>query len=287
VLPSRFVRVPEEQILQAGRRAKRLYAGRPLDDRLTPTVQAALRASLDDLDTHPKELAELGMALFLDRPLGALKAAGEVDRTPMLSYRAFSRRIAGQRLMRVARWSWVAEGTAIDRLADKLAGIEFRGLPAAEWDRPQRPGVASLEDARLASPDFVYLSTTRGSLDELLDQYDDSAARRRFPEAFDWLRTSRRVLFVRRGLSGNEQPAVAAPPGQLALRAYDEQLRPRLEFACGDAGDAAPRTFWFGTTERLAGGLRLVCVWQPTPAGDWRACEVEGGGLRLPPRLVP
>jgi len=47
---------------------------------------------------EPEELQELGTAVFLDRPLGALKHPGEPDCTPLLSYQAFSRFIARTRL---------------------------------------------------------------------------------------------------------------------------------------------------------------------------------------------
>ena len=44
------------------------------------------------------ELRELGTALYLDRPLGVYKEPAEVDRTPLLSYEAFSLTIAEARL---------------------------------------------------------------------------------------------------------------------------------------------------------------------------------------------
>ena len=43
------------------------------------------------------------MAVFLDRPLGVVKQPGEVDRTPLLSYDAFSRSIAARRLAQAER----------------------------------------------------------------------------------------------------------------------------------------------------------------------------------------
>src|SRR5205823_5868741 len=87
VLPAPHVRVPEEQILEPAQRRRRLFAEAPplpQSDR----VQELLRQSVADLQ-HPKELQELGLALFLERPLGESKAPGEPDQTVLLSYEAF------------------------------------------------------------------------------------------------------------------------------------------------------------------------------------------------------
>ena len=56
-----------------------------------------LRQSVRDL-WQPEELAELGTALFLDRPFGVGKAPAEPDATLLLSYEAFSPSLAERRL---------------------------------------------------------------------------------------------------------------------------------------------------------------------------------------------
>ena len=89
--------MPDEQVVNPLKRGRALFAGDPLPRYLTATGERILRASFADL-AAPSELRELGMALFLDRPLGAFKAPGEPDQTPILSYEAFSRSIAGRRL---------------------------------------------------------------------------------------------------------------------------------------------------------------------------------------------
>ncbi len=86
------------QPLEASKDAFRWRPPAPASDgrRRTSTC-----ASIADLAT-PNELRELGVALFLDRPLGAFKAPGEPDQTPILAYEAFSRSIAGRRLDSIA-----------------------------------------------------------------------------------------------------------------------------------------------------------------------------------------
>src|SRR5262249_50750420 len=108
VLPESFVRVPEEQITEAGKRRRKLYAEVPTVDILGEPGTHLLRAATDDLvDTD--ELRELGMALYLDRPLGVLQDPGEADRTPLASYEAFSRSIARRRLRELAAAGWITQ----------------------------------------------------------------------------------------------------------------------------------------------------------------------------------
>src|SRR5262249_20344183 len=102
VLPPPHRRVPEEQILQVIQRTRRLYDGDPLAAHLGERAGRVLRRGAADL--HPAdELRELGMAVFIDRPLGVLKAPAEPDQTPLLSYEAFSQAIADRRITDLAR----------------------------------------------------------------------------------------------------------------------------------------------------------------------------------------
>src|SRR5262249_9127880 len=97
VLPAPFFRVAHEQIVEVGKRRERLFRDRPFED-LVSLVPRPLRVALfEDLSTAA-ELTELGMAVFLDRPLGADHPAGAPDQTPLFSHNAFSRSIALERL---------------------------------------------------------------------------------------------------------------------------------------------------------------------------------------------
>jgi len=71
VLPEPFGRIAEEQILDPDRRSKLLFAG-DASQLLTDKSQCILEQSLSDLQLDA-ELHELGMATFLDRPLGIFK----------------------------------------------------------------------------------------------------------------------------------------------------------------------------------------------------------------------
>src|SRR5207244_4963663 len=102
VLPSPYLRVPEEQILIPAKRTKRLFAGTELSQPKEFVLAEALRQSMVDLQ-HPAELRELGMALFLDRPLGLFKAPTEPDQTLLFSYEAYSATVAEQRLQYLAQ----------------------------------------------------------------------------------------------------------------------------------------------------------------------------------------
>ncbi len=86
VLPAPFVRVPEEQITGQGKRRRTLFDQQPLDAILGDAGRTAFRDAVSDLQSA-SELRELGMAVFLDRPLGIFHETGAVDR-PLLAYEA-------------------------------------------------------------------------------------------------------------------------------------------------------------------------------------------------------
>jgi hypothetical protein len=206
VLPASHPRVPEEQILQASHRTRRLYAGDPMPSHLGPRGAEALGQSATDL-RHSEELRELGMALFLDRPFGA----GAL----LLASEAFSRSVAEQRLRDMVREPNTLTELERDQCLSRLAeGTETRGLPLDAVGGDARPGSVSLTDARKAAPDFVLLRTTPGSVRALLEHYD-------FPKLaeqmdLEWLLAGGRVLLAR-DAAGE------------ALVVYDAHLRPRLE----------------------------------------------------------
>jgi hypothetical protein len=212
-LPPSHPRVSEEQILQPAKRKRQLFAGDPLTRYLTPTVEQVLRQSLADLN-HPDELRELGTAIYLDRPFNFGKPPAEPDGTLLMSAEAFSRNVALQRLYNLSRWfAPVADAIPPD-CVERLQNLPVEGLPLDRIGSAERPGVISLSDARLASPDFVFLRTTASTVRNFLDLYDVSPLAARFDVTF--LTEGRRVLFAR------------APAGDGVIL-YDETLRSRLE----------------------------------------------------------
>jgi hypothetical protein len=217
VLPPPFERVPEEQILDPTQRTRRLFADDPLDATVGEQGKRVLEASMDDLG-HPEELRELGTATFLDRPLGTFKRPCEPDATPLLSYEAFSRSVARQRLDELAeRWKLITEA-ARQNFQRRLDELTVEGVrPPASSARP-RPGSVSLGDAHRVAPDFVILRTT-----------DRSA--REFWGLFDWSPLDAKVpLDFLKG-----QVIIARSQGEAAVTVYENPSRPflRLEFDPG------------------------------------------------------
>jgi hypothetical protein len=219
VLPPPFARVPEEQILERAKRRRKLFVDQATDTLLGEIGRRALDAAIADLD-DPAELRELGMAQFLDRPLGVLKEPGEVDRTPLLAYEAFSRSIARRRLSELKSAGWIDDSRR-DALIAALQELSVPGVPVADFAPRERPGVVSIADAAKAASDFVLLRTTRGSLDELMSQCDLRTLGEIPADAYEWLARDRNVLLVQH-----------APPGEFTwpvLRAYcGSQLRLEL-----------------------------------------------------------
>jgi hypothetical protein len=192
VLPDPFLRVPEEQILERSKRRRQLYSDKSTTDVLGPFGRDVFDVSLSDLD-DPAELRELGMAVFLDRPLGMRLEPGEVDRTPLVSYEAFSRSIAGRRIEELRSAGWIDDARR-DVLRSALENLPVWGVPLRDLSPRERPGVVSIADAGKAAPDFVLLRTTRRSLLELLAYVD--VTRLAPASARDWLTQERDVLLV-------------------------------------------------------------------------------------------
>jgi hypothetical protein len=258
VLPPPYVRVPEEQILQPGKRRRRLFAGDPLDPFLGDGARLVLRQSIHDLD-QAEELRELGMAVFIDRPLGVFKAPAEPDQTLLLSHEAFSRSIAAGRLR------WLVEGEALDRLRTALNALAATGLPLSAVQCEQRR-LVSLADVARAAPDFLLLRTTTQAVTDFLQQYDFSPLAERFP--LDYLSSA---LLV---------PA-PCPPGAQArvLAVYDPWMRKRLELGFdraqgyeAQAGREYPR-----------GGLQILGVWAAGSDSVLRAYDLRAERIMLRP----
>jgi hypothetical protein len=232
VLPGQYQRVPEEQILQPTKRRRVLYDGDPLPAHLGPNGLKLLRESVRDLQT-PEELQELGLAVYLDRPLGDAKAPAEPDRTLLLSSLAFGRSVCGQRLQFLKR----------EPLLEKEVGVldaletadEPAGLPVQQIGPARRPTVVSLADAHRAAADFVFLYTLPGSQTEFLRQFD--------------LRSVSR--WAAENLSGQGRILLARSPRGDSLLVYDDMFRSRLELRVDASAGYAVRA----NTEYPVAGL--------------------------------
>jgi molybdopterin-guanine dinucleotide biosynthesis protein A len=242
VLPAEVPVVPAEQITQPRHRSNRLFAERPLNIDQQPHAQLVLQAAVADLQ-QIEEYQELGMATFLDRPLGIGHAPGEVDRTPLFSYQAFSARIAQQRLA-----FWINQGLRIDpQIAASWPGPD--GLAVRDLPGRPRPGVTTLEDAQLASPDFRIVRITHSSWSEFLGWLEmhetNSAADLRTLGVSD---SREPRLLVR---TGSSEQAVAGKPW-LAL--LDQNRQPIAQWRL-TAPQLADRYEWCERAEWPAGGL--------------------------------
>ncbi|HKI33751.1 MAG TPA: hypothetical protein VKA46_18000 [Gemmataceae bacterium] len=273
VLPAPHARVPEEQILNAHRRTKPLFLEEIHGSHFGDTARAILRQSILDL-RHPNELRELGMALYLDRPLGVWKAPGEPDQTPMLAYEAFSRSIAAQRLLLLGKDKDLLPDKELPALREALQALPVSGVPVADLASIQRPGVVSLADAGKAAQDFIFLRTTGGS------------STRDFFWLFDFLGLAKR--FEMMGLLGIPgwlpTPALIlgrlAPDGEVVLMVHEAgTLRKRLELSANPRDGYVIRA----AVEYPRKGLRVRRVWEETGAGELRERDLSAEDLFVRP----
>jgi hypothetical protein len=243
VLPEPFHRIPGEQLLSVHLRTKRLFEGQSSENLLTTAARQVFQQSLQDL-SEESELRELGTGVFLDRPLGVFKQRGEVDRTPLLSYEAFSRSIAQHRLKGLKHWG-VLPLEQFQSLSDQLAKLTVNGIPVTELPDCERIGVVSLEEAKQAAIDFVFTRTTRSSLGEFLNHL------RRDVKWADLSEMAVHPLVIRTPRS------VFQGLPQL-LTAFDEQLQPRLDvFVVQNDGGPIRYREQMGV-ETLEDGLHIV-----------------------------
>lgn len=184
VLPAPFARVPEEQLLHPAKRRRRLYEGDPIAKHLGKHGQAILLQSMRDLDSAD-ELREQGLAVFIDRPLGAGKLPGEPDQTPLLSYLAFSRSIASRRLSELeALGDGLGMAIAVADLHARLANLPIAGMSLDEI-QPATTGIVSLGDVRRVAEDFVLLQTLPPGIQRLVNAFDWQAAELDVTRTFD------------------------------------------------------------------------------------------------------
>ena len=252
VLPQPFGRIADEQILDPDRRNQSLFAG-DASQLLTNKSQCILEQSLSDLE-HDAELRELGMATFLDRPLGIFKHPAEVDRTPLLTYEAFSRQKARSRLVDLRRWGLISSDRRLQAQERRLEQCTIEGIPAARLGNVAPGRVVALEDAQKSAADFLFLRTTRCSLNEFLEQYDFEPLKQRFPDLHRWLFSSPAVLFIR------EVPAGAMNPHDPVLTAFDEHMRATIEIGLGQESLSPIHYLHHAGVEYVKDGLQLLSV---------------------------
>jgi hypothetical protein len=229
-MPAPFDRLPEEQLLHARKRTHRLFDDAPTAALQTPAIARQLDHAISDLE-QPSEVRELGLALFLDRPLGVFKRPAERDRTPFLSYEAYSDALARQ------RWdAWRRQAPEFG----PFPGYQALGRSVAELDTHIRPGVISLADAALASPDFRLLRTTTSSLQSWLR--DPRWLAGIDTQTAQWLQAGNDVLLIRE------------PAGGLLLSAYEGSGAVRVRWRM--LGE--PRYTETGTDETLLNDFEVV-----------------------------
>jgi hypothetical protein len=253
VLPPPHSRVSDEQILEPARRTKQLFSNEPLAPYRHEQGRALWEKSVLDLG-YASELQELGMAIFLDRPLGVFKDPLEPDQTLLMSYEMFSRSLA---LGRLESWSRTLGSPATTNAwKQSLRELEVPGLVPEPPAGPPRPGGVSLADALQVASDFLVLGTTRKSLADFLLLFDFSALGRRCD--LDFLTSGRPVLIVR-------GPAPVGPPDG-RLRVFDAGLRPRLELRINRDRGYAHRGGW----EYPAAGLQVLRIWEADGSESFR-----------------
>jgi hypothetical protein len=245
LLPAPHGRVPDEQLAQPTRRRRRLYAGDDLSGQLGPNSRRLLRQSIQDLE-HPAELRELGMAVFVERPLGVAKAVGEPDQTLLLAAEGFSKTLAGRRLALLQRDPEIGLSDEVaNTLWQQLRSLEVPGLPAVELASPRRPVVALVDALRVAD-DFVFLRTLPRGIADFAEQVDLSSL-----ELFDLQRLftpAEGGLLVRLAKTSSSDEGLAV---------FDRALRKRMEM---DLNEPTTYACWAGR-EYPVGGLRVLRIW--------------------------
>ncbi len=234
-----YPRVPEEQLLQPLRRRRQLFADEPLTALLGPRGKVVLAQSIADL-ADPAERMELGMAVFIDRPLGYAKLAGEPDQTPLLAHECYSETLAQRPIWELER---LCRDIGLD-VTISHEPITITGISHTVLNEPMRP-TAELADVRRVADDFVILRTLSGGLADLWLAFDFATLSRRY-----------RIPFLATG-----RPRLVLPVADddvTVLTMYDEALRPRLELAPDLSQGYARRA----GVEFPVAGLRVLTVWE-------------------------
>ena len=162
-------RIPEEQLLQRGRRTRLLFAESPIN---WEAQHASLETCFTELAT-PEMLMELGTALYLDRPFGATKQPGSLDLTPLLSYELFSHSVARERLNRITKFD-PKLGSKVEEALKKLEELQVSGLPVP---RPVSSRMSlRLQDCWRVADDFVILRPTASTIRQIRALFDWAVA---------------------------------------------------------------------------------------------------------------
>jgi hypothetical protein len=218
ILPAPHQRVPEEQILNPQTRTKRLFDNDPITpfvERMDKNIRNQLASDL----TTPRELIELGMALFLDRPFAGLVGSPERDPTPILSYWAFSKGISAERLDSIGRKGAVLFGDdAIAAAKSTLQHLHCEGLRINDFILIRSKTSFSLADAALVADDFLLLRTTPGSAQDFFNLFDFSSALQAV--GCQDLLSGGPVLIVRTDASSSGEPLISI---------FDIALKRRIE----------------------------------------------------------
>ena len=231
VLPASHPRVPEEQLAQTLRRRRELYANEPISKLLGPNARRVFEASMRDL-VHMDEQMELGIGVFIDRPLGYLKAAAEPDQTPMLAHEAFSLSLTKRRRDELQALCGELElSVEVPAVEVTVSGLSHEAVAACP-----RPVVA-LSDVRKVSGDFVILRTLPGGMATLIEQLDWRPVRHLLEE-------SRIRLWIP---ARNEN-------GESVIDVYDESLHRRLRLVVDTSEGYVTRA----GIEMPRAGLRVV-----------------------------
>jgi hypothetical protein len=272
VLPAPFARVPEEQILQVSKRRRVLFEGDPLESAFSGELARRVhQESLADL-TNAAELRELGIAQFLDRPLGVFKQPGEVDRTMLLSYEAFSRSMAKRRLTQLKSAGWISQDQRAGRVA-QLDAMPAHGVPVASLAPLERAGVVSLADAQKVVTDFVLLRTTGPSRRDLLAEYDVTQLEQASPESAAALQSAELIVLAR-------NPRSDGSPGQPTLRGYSRDGWPCIELGFSLAPGNMPLYRERGGVE-LVPELQIEHVWRLTASEALEGYDLRGKAIWL------
>ena len=191
-------RVPQEQLTQSLSRRRALFADEPLPTLLDASARKILKQSVQDL-VHLDERVEMGLGLFIDRPLGYAKEVGEPDLTPLLAHEGFSPSLARRRwheLKKLCADLAIPFDPALDDLFAN--GPWPAGLAHAELAECPRP-TAALCDVRKVADDFVILRTRPIGLLRMLGYFDlalpDGKTPRLCVQAVDEAKQPKLVLF--------------------------------------------------------------------------------------------
>jgi hypothetical protein len=246
VMPTSYPRVPEDQLAQCSHRRRALFAEKPLAAMLTPFTISVLAQSVADLG-HLDERVEMGLGLFIDRPLGYAKQLGEPDLTPILAYEAYSPSMARRRWRELKKLctelAIPVDAQELDPLFEN--GPWPAGLAHAELADCPLP-VAALSDVRKVAHDFVVLRTLPRGLKELLALFDWQPLLERFRLHF--LATGNVRLCVQTW-NETKEPVLAL---------YDEELRRRVELSVDGREGYVSRA----GCEWPRAGLRVRAAWE-------------------------